>query len=359
VLRHLVPILAVAASLSACGGAPATSSPTSAQAKPSAAASSAATAPGSAAAGAQRIVLKSAYTTTAATSVPFWMAKESGAFEAEGLDVTFALIAPGAPILGALESGDVPISSAGGQELVNAEVKGASMVMVAGFGERLTNSIMTIPTITKPEDLKGKALGVSGFGAISHVAGLVAVEKLGLKGQVSFVATGGLPETLAAIQSGKVQGGMLSPPQTFEATKQGLHQLYDLSKVDAKSQTSVVATTRKYTSEHPDVVERYIRAVIRGVQRAYSDKPLALAVLTKYGGISDQAIAAQTYDFFAEGGLWLKDGSPTMEGIQQNLDVAVSQNIAEAKNFKPQQLVDLTFVQKIKASGLIDELYKK
>src|SRR5438093_9764535 len=152
--------------LAACGAANApaqSASASAASAKPAASSSGAASGAAS-----QRIALKSAYTTTAATTVPFWMAKESGAFEAEGLDVTLALIAPGAPILGALESGDVPLSSAGGQELVNAQVKGANMTMVAGFGNQLTNAVYVIPSISKPEDLKGKTLGVSGIGAISH-----------------------------------------------------------------------------------------------------------------------------------------------------------------------------------------------
>lgn len=304
-----------------------------------------------------KIAIKSAYTTTAATSVPIWMAKESGAFAAEGLDVTLARINPGAPILAAIESGDVPITSAGGQEMVNAEIKGSNMVIVGGFGDKLTNSIMTVPSITKPEDLKGKSLGVSGFGAVSHLAGLVAVEKLGLKGQVTFVATGGLPETIAAIQSSKVQGGMLSPPQTFDAMKQGLNQLYDLSKQDVKSQTSTVGTTRKYASEHPEVVDHFMRAMIRGVHRAYRNKALVISVLKKYGGISDEAVASQTYDYFADGGLWVKDGMPSMEGIQQNLNAAMAENITEAKNFKPEQIADVQFVQKIRSSGLLEDLY--
>jgi len=341
----------------AASGAPAASQqPAAASAKPAASQPAAASAR-SAASG--RVAIKSAYTTTAATTVPFWMAKESGAFEHEGLDVTFALIQPGAPILGALESGDVPVSAAGGQELVNAQVRGANQTIVAGFGSKLTNAVYVTPAITKPEDLIGKTLGVSGIGAISHVAGLVAVEKMGLKGQVNFLATGGLPETIAAIQSGKVVGGMLSPPQTFDAARQGLHELFDLSKTDARSQTSIVATTRKYINERPDVVERYIRAVIRGAHRAYTDKPLTLSVLTKYAGISDAEVASKTYDFFAGGNLWGKDGAPTMEGIQAQLNIAAEQNIPEAKNFKPEQMADTRFVDKIRASGLLEELYGK
>ena len=47
-----------------------------------------------------------------------------------------------------------------------------------------------------------------------------------------------------------------------------------------------------------------------------------------------------------------------MEGIQQNLDVA-AETIPEAKTAKPEQFVDMTFVQRIKASGFIEQVWGK
>jgi NitT/TauT family transport system substrate-binding protein len=330
-------------------------------AKPSAAAGSVAAKPSGAASAAASglIPIKTAYTTTSGTSIPLWVAKEGGYFAENGLDATVAIVAPGAPILAALESGDLPVSNAGGQEIVNAEVNGSNVVMVGGFGHKPTNSIITVPSITKPEDLKGKTIGVSGIGAVSHVAGVLAVEKLGLKDQVKFLATGGLPETLAAIKTGKVDGGMLSPPQTFDAVeKQGLRELVDVSKLDIKYQAALVVTTRKYLADHPDIVERYLRAMIEATHRAYTDKAFTIQTIVKYAKISDPALAAKTYDYFHDGEVWDKDGVILPEAVQTNIDVA-AQTIPAAKNFKPAQMVDTKLVDKIKASGLLDQLYGK
>src|SRR5581483_12467228 len=101
----------------------------------------------------------------------------------------------------------------------------------------------------------------------------------------------------------------------------------DLSASDVKSATSIATTTRKYAAEHPEIVEHYLRAIIRGIHRAYVDKPATAAALMKYGGISDPAVASQTYDYFVNGALWVKDGMPTMEGLQQNLDAAAAENV--------------------------------
>jgi len=285
---------------------------------------------------------------------PLWGAKEGGYFDQEGLDVTLARIEAGAPILAALQGGDVPLAFVGAQQIVEADLKGAQFVIVAGFVDKLGQQIYTIPSITTPDQLKGKALGVTNFGAITHVAGRVAAEHFGLKGQVNFIATGGPPETIAAIKVGKVQGGVFSPPQSFQAEAQGLHMLIDVAKIDVKSQTSAVATTRKYASEHPDVVERYVRAAIQGSHRIITDRQLGDQAIAKYGGVTDAGLVDKTYDYYKD--QWGKDGSPTLEGIQQNLDMA-AETIPEARNAKPEQFVDMAFVQKIKASGFLDQLW--
>ena len=359
-LTGLLATLTAATSLfAACGSAPAaspspvTSSPAPAAKPPVAsAAASAASKPA-----ASQLALKSAYTTTTGSVSPLWTAKESGYFAEQGLDVTLSLVHAGAPILAALTSQDVPISFAGGQEIVNAVMKGADLVIVGGFADRLTDSIYTAASITKPEQLKGGAIGVTGFGAISQIAGEIGLEKLGLKGQVHFVATGGPPATLAAIQTGEVQGGVFSPPQTFKAAEQGLYELIDVATVDVRVQTTVVATSRAYASAHPDVVSRFLTAVIEGAHRAITDKNAGSASIAKYSGITDPTIVSKTYDYFQN--KIGKDGFPSVPGIQGNINIAEQQGNGNAKTFKPEQFIDTSFVSKLKAGGLLDKLWGK
>jgi len=376
VLRPMAAVFSLLL-LAACGGqaaAPPASSPAaapassaaaaakpaaSASAKPAGSSAASAKPAGSAAASAKpaaKATIKSAYTTTSATMTPQWGAKEGGFFDQEGLDVSLTRIEAGAPILSAMQGGDVPIAFVGAQQIVEADLKGAEFVLVAGFVDTLTQSIWTIPSIQKPEDLKGKALGVTNFGAISHVAGRVAIEKLGLKGQVNFIAAGGPPEALAAVKAGTIQGGMFSPPDTLKAKAEGLHMLYDVAQSGVKSQSAAIATTRQFAKDHPDEVERYVRASIEGAHKIITDKALGEKAISVYTKTDDQSILDETYNYYVQ--YWGHDGFPSLEGIQQNLDVA-AENIPEAKNAKPDQFVDMSFVQKIKASGLIDQLWGK
>lgn len=304
----------------------------------------------------QKVPLKSAYTTTSATMAPLWAAKEGGFFDEEGLDVTLARIQAGPPILGALHSRDVPIAFIGAQQIIPANLKGTTFVIVAGFFDTLNQSIYVHPSITQPEQLKGKAIGITNFGAITHVAGMEGVKHLGLEGQVTFLATGGPPETLAALQFGKISAGVFSPPDTLRARELGFRELVNVGKIGVKSLTGAIVTTREWARERPDLVERYIRASLKGAHRLKTDKDFGMRAIGKYTKLNDFKLLEETYDFYRDA--WNRDGFPSFEGMQKNIDIAAA-TTPEAKNAKPEQFIDLTFLNRIKASGLIDQLWKK
>src|SRR5882762_8247678 len=90
---------------------------------------------------AQKVALNSAFTTTSATMAPLWAAKEGGYFDQEGLDITLTRIQAGAPVMSAIQSGEVPLAFVGAQQVVEADLKGADFVLVAGFVDRLGQSI--------------------------------------------------------------------------------------------------------------------------------------------------------------------------------------------------------------------------
>jgi NitT/TauT family transport system substrate-binding protein len=303
---------------------------------------------------AHKTALASAYTTTSATMSVLWTAKEGGFFDQEGLDVTLTRIQAGAPVMGAIQSGEVPLAFVGAQQVVEADLKGGDFVIVAGFVDSLGQSIYVVPAIQRPEQLKGAALGVSNFGAITHVAGRVGVDYLGLTGQVTFIATGGPPETLASILGGKVQGGVFSPPDTLKARAAGLHELLDVATTGVKSQTAAVVTTRKWLAEHSDLVERYVRAAIRASHAFQTDAALGKQAIERYTDTHDPAQLGETYDYYKS--QFSKSGSPSLAGIQQNLDMA-AENAPEAAAAKPEQFVDTTIVDKLKSSGLLRSLW--
>jgi len=298
--------------------------------------------------------LTSAYTTTSANMAPLWTAKEGGFFDQQGLDVVLSRIQAGAPVMSAIQSGEVPLAFLGAQQIVEADLKGADFVIVAGFVDTLGQSIYVPASIERPEQLKGGAIGVSNFGAITHVAGQVGAKYLGLDGQVTFLATGGPPETLASMAGGKIQGAVLSPPDTLKARAMGLHELLDVAKTGVKVQTAAIATTRKWLREHPDTVERYIRASLEGSHAFQTDKALGEKAIETFTDTHDVDQLEETYAYVKD--QFSKTGTPSIEGIQKSLEIAAD-NIPEAKTATPAQFVDTTVLDKIKASGFLRDLW--
>jgi NitT/TauT family transport system substrate-binding protein len=304
------------------------------------------------------VQLKSIYTTTGAAQAPIWAAKEGGYFAQEGLDISeLTLLTNLTAVLGAIQNQDAPISFVSATPVVQADLQGAEFLIVAGFGDKTLGEIWSVPSIKSVSDLKGKTVGVTALGSASHVAAQTALAKSGLpKDQVGFVATGQPGDTLAALKSGRIQAAPLTPPDDLVAKDAGLTMLLDVATLNIPTQGSCIVTTKKYSAAHPDVVERFVRAVIEGSYKLQTDKAFAQQTIGKYSGLTDSRALAEAADYYAQA--WSKDGYPSSPGMQAVLDT-VAATVPDAKNAKPDQFVDMTYVQKIKASGLIDRLYGK
>jgi len=106
----------------------------------------------------------------AGSQAPFWITKEAGLFEKNGLDVIMIYLDGGSRATQAMMSGDLPIAQVGGNAPVVAKLRGADITLIAGLLNVLAYSMVVSPEIKKPEDLRGKKLTVSRFGSNSDYA---------------------------------------------------------------------------------------------------------------------------------------------------------------------------------------------
>src|SRR3954471_19666114 len=106
---------------------------------------------------------------TAASMIPFWVADEQGIFQRYGLAPTLVQLPP-ATAAQALSAGSAPIAAAGGS-VVSAWVGGAiDLVFVAGNSNKAPYRVIVRPDITRVDDLRGKAVGLTTPGASPSVA---------------------------------------------------------------------------------------------------------------------------------------------------------------------------------------------
>ena len=120
------------------------------------------------------------YSAVAAGHFPAWMAKESGIFHKNGLDVQLVYFRGGTTAMMALLSRQTPITQLGGPAVVSAGLRGADTVLIAG-GLVLTEWwLMTRPDIKTAEKLKGGSVAISIFGGLSDFLTRIALKRLGV-----------------------------------------------------------------------------------------------------------------------------------------------------------------------------------
>src|SRR2546425_10243631 len=90
-----------------------------------------------------------------------WVAHEAGIFKRNGLDVELVHIASSSRAIQAMLAGQLAFSSVDVLNAVEADRKGADVVLLAGMSNRLIFSLMARSGINTVADLKGKTVGIT------------------------------------------------------------------------------------------------------------------------------------------------------------------------------------------------------
>jgi NitT/TauT family transport system substrate-binding protein len=304
-----------------------------------------------------QIRLKVAYPTTVGSMAVIWVAKEAKLFEKHGLDVELIYIGGSSKVVQAMLAREIPIAEIAIPAVIQANVAGADLVMLAGPNHKPGQKIMVKPEIKKPEDLKGRKIGVTRFGTSDDFLLRYILGQWGLQPdrEVALVQMGGSQETLAGLGSRAIDGGMLSSPLHLRAAKLGFSLLADLSTVGVDYQGAGVVSTRSYVRDNSDIMRRYLRAYVEGLHRLKSDKNFAIKVIGKYSRISEPDALDETYQHYAVK-VMPKIPYPTMKGIQMVLD-EIGARTPKIKSLPPSSFVDVSFLREMEQSGFVKNLY--
>jgi NitT/TauT family transport system substrate-binding protein len=301
--------------------------------------------------------LKVAYPTTVGSMAVLWITKEAGLFEKYGLDVTLIYIGGASKVVQAMLAKEIPIAEIAIPPVIQANLAGADLVMLAGPNHKPGQKLMVSPEIKSPSGLKGKRLGVTRFGGSDDFLLRYILIKWRLQPDrdVALVQMGGAQEILLGLASGSIDGGFISSPLNLRAVKLGFHMLVDSSAIGVDYQGAGVVSTRSYVRDNPDIVRRYLKAYVEGLHRFKTDKQFSLRVLAKYSRTTDRDMLEETYQHYAVN-VMPRVPYPTMKGIQLVLNEISSQN-SKAAEVSPASLIDISYLQEIENSGFIRTLY--
>src|ERR671923_681020 len=301
------------------------------------------------------------YSAISADQLPALVAKETGIFGKNGLDVQLIFFTGGSTAIQALLSGDVPITQVSGPGLINSALAGSDAVFVAAGMTSLNYVLMGKPGLRTTEQLKGGTLAISRFGSATDSIARFALKKTGLTPgkDVTIVQVGSGPERLNAVMTGKVSAAVINPPSSFIAEKRGLAIIADVSKMGLVFQHTGAATTRRFIREHADTVRRYVKSHVEAVHTMWTDKEATVRALGKYmGSGSDREVLEKSYENVMTEAFFPKKQYPSLAGLKTVLE-DIAERHSRARAAKPEQFVDLSFIKEVDQSGFIDGLYKK
>lgn len=305
-------------------------------------------------ASAQLTKLRAAYSAESSWSLATWMAYEGGYFKKYGLDVDLVLIRSASTITSALIAGETPMIQLGGNGTIQAALQGADTVNLLTLVPIIPQSLVVTPDIKSADDLRGKRLGVSRFGALSDLVIRRYLRKLGLDPakDVTIVQIGGIPELVTAMKAGAISGGSISPPTLTVAKKIGFKELSDFESLDYKYPAVAIASTKSFIARNRATALNFIRGEIEGLHAIRSQKAAAINVLKKYMRINDTDVLEEGYQYAAR--FFQPKPYPTLDEVRAVLDEY--SKMPQAAGAKPENFVDLSLLRELEKEKFFERL---
>jgi len=297
------------------------------------------------------------YPSISSRQAQLWVAKDEGIFRKHGLDVELIFLRGGQIAIQALTGGDPPVVTIG--NVIIANLQGHDIVLVGSVENSYDQSVFARPgTMTRMEQLRGKRFGISGFGSATHNAALILFKKFNLEPtqDVVFVPTGTGPERLAAMSTARIDATFFNPSEVPQALKAGFVEIIQMADIGFEVQGSGLATSRSYIRGNRDVVKSVLKAYVEGIYFVFTNKAAAMKSLARYMRTDDQEVLDYSYEHYLK--RTPKKPYPTMKGIQNLIDMSTPQ-VAQAKTAKPEQFVDLSFLQELERDGFFEEMGRR
>jgi len=200
-----------------------------------------------------------AYSALSAGIGTLWLTHEQAIFRKHGLDSNLVYIRGGTTAVQALLAGEIQFGHLSPAPMMTAWAQGADFVWIGTTTHRMVFTLLTDNSITRGAELKGKNIGITRIGSASDLAVRVALEHFGLSPKdVTLVSMGGIPDILAAMRAGAVNGGILSPPTSTAGREMGYRPLLHIPDLGKESTFSGIAAKRSFVQNQPDVAKAFM-----------------------------------------------------------------------------------------------------
>jgi NitT/TauT family transport system substrate-binding protein len=283
--------------------------------------------------------------------MPLWAAKDAGLFNREGLDVEIIWI-QGNPSVASLISGEIDLLYCIPHTVISAMAGGADLLFIASVYNRMQYRIVAAPGIDKPEQLKGKIVGVARVHDVSHFYMRLALQKLGMNPDqdIRIAAVGGQNDRVLALKSGRVAATIVNPANALVLEKTGFKTVLDLESLGFPVVGNTMAVRRSAIKDRRATLVKFLRAFMAGVKKVQSESEFGKKVLAKYLRLKDQDVIEENYRFNS-GSLLESVPAIPLQGLRYAIDSLVP-TVPAAKNLKAESMIDASILDEAVKGGI-------
>lgn len=301
--------------------------------------------------------VRAAYTSISIQFTPVYIMKELNLSKKHGLDAEVLFVPVSSRAVQAVLAGEIHFITSGGVANINANQTGADFTGLTATLNTFVFKIFGQPELKRPEQLKGKKVGISRLGGASDFSIRWALTHFGLlpDKEVAIIQVGGEPESLLALQNKAVDAAILSEPFATLAQRHGASLVSDLSQLNVPYTMHGFGARKSYIQSNREATLRFMRAYLEAIHVFKTNKDLSLNILKKYTRQDDLSLVQTSYDEMAIR-LIRRVPYPNREGIQTIID-QLARTRPEMKNLNPGDFIDPSILKEIEDSGFVKKLY--
>ncbi|MEK6600579.1 MAG: ABC transporter substrate-binding protein [Candidatus Binatota bacterium] len=281
---------------------------------------------------------------------------DNGLFDKYGMRVNHIFIRGSGISLTALVSDEIQFLYCAADGTIPGMATGIDAKLVAAPLVGLPYVLLARKDIRRPEDLKGKSIGVTRPGDLSFRLSRAVLKKFNLtEDEVRLRPIGGSQsERYNAMVQDIIQAIIVTPPLDVRGKREGFNLIYNLNDLNLPFIYSSVHANSKTMKERPWLVQRFAAAMAETIYFVEKNPDKAKASVGKALKLKDQEALQSSYDAYARSIInrrMIVPGNMVADAVEN------ARESGTAVRRKPTDLFDNTFAEELEKSGFLKELW--